>query len=212
MRNFLYVLIVLIFLSCNNEQYVASTDENLSLKDSLIYYKKMPFNGVIVDSLIGFNCYRIVSDGKGDSIVRCYYLSGELSSIVPMNGLLANGFVRYYEKNGMLSRIIQMTEDKYNGYYLEINNGNEKVEGYYKADKRDSVWVLHNFIDNHNAKDIIRYYYRDSLLIDLTSVLVDEMENKPDTQIRYEFDLKDTILKFKLFIDDWKLKNVEKLD
>lgn len=213
MRYFIYVLTALIFFSCNHEQYVSNTDENLSFKDSLLYYQEGPFSGVIVDSFIGFNCYRIVSEGKMDSVVRCYYLSGELSSVVPMNGQKsADGFVRYYDENGKLSRIIQMAEDKYNGYYLEINNSNERVEGFYKNDKRDSVWILHNFINNHNAKDIVRYYYQDSLLIDLTNVLLDEMENKPDTQIRYEFDLKDTILRFKFIINDWELKNVEKLD
>ena len=204
----LFILLLNLLFSCKNKIiYVSVRDNKIKYKNYMVYYEDKPFTGTLVDSLKGYTCYLT------DSVEKCYYLSGELWSIWPIKGFNSvDGFVRYYEKDGTLSEVSQVKDNLRNGYYLEVLDSNKKVEGYYKNNMKDSVWILQNFINNHKAKDNLKYYHRGNLLVDLTSVLLDEMENKPDTQIRYEFDLKDTILRFKFIIDDWKLKSVEKLD
>ena len=93
---------------------------------------------VVLLVMVAFSSFRQIAASKKE-----YYPNGELmcETVVNPKGEIHE---KWYSLEGQLHKIYTIVENRHNGPFIEyFKHGSIKMYGFYKANKKDSTWVVY---------------------------------------------------------------------
>lgn len=166
---FISVLIVIIFISCNQKD-----EEKLSnplvLKDGLLYSDTLsttPFTGRNKSRMLDMKIEYDVIDGKKDGDFIVYFPNDKIQMAGTMKENKNVGEWKYYFSDGSIETSGYYDNDIPNGKWKWFNpQGIIIEEGNYIEGNREGEWKTY---DSVGSLDIVRLY-KENILIDSTKI------------------------------------------
>ena len=203
-----YLLILCLFLSCNNNKTEEEYWENGMLKSTVEYKDELRHGKATYYFKNGSKQkeYTYV-DGKLEGITRQWSYKGTLMSSIEFSNDMMNGKALYYDDEGKLQEELHYKNDSLHGLYrLFYPNGEIQIEGEYKNAKFHGKWKYYDYTtvlvgeaEFDNGSGIQKAYHLNGKLKRITHYVDNEKQGE---EIWYDEEGK--IIK-KMIYDDGKL-------
>jgi len=218
MKFAVFFTLIICLYSCSNSNLQPSKNlkrislKEIEIKDSMMYYDKNLFTGLVYEETD--NVLLTESDvvnGKETGYFKRFFSNGKLAiKAATYNNYIHGPYVEYYTDGSSVRALESYCFNSLCGSSQFFDkNGQLISSGFYKENKKDSLWVWPNSVSGSNVKDIYKYYYKDSIIFDLSRFMMREMEVIPDTIFNKEFILNGNVLNLTFIIDDWKVKEIK---